>query len=62
MMVLDLLFWAFLIVLLAFALDLAIQVTAAIAQGLASILKEPFAQPGNANCLAPHSWSRLSSR
>jgi hypothetical protein len=61
-MLLNLLFWSFLIASLPFALDLAIQLTVAIVQGLVSILRAPSARPVNADRLASQSWSRLSSR
>ena len=56
-MLLDLLFWSFLIAFLPFALDLAIQLAVAIVQGLASIVRGSSARPSSGDLLASQSWS-----
>jgi hypothetical protein len=60
-MLLNLVFWSFLIAIVPLTPDVAIQLTAAIVQGLASILRKLSARPGHGDHLAPHFWSRPSS-
>jgi hypothetical protein len=61
-MLLELVLWTFLILLSTLALDLALELTFVIVQGLASILRKLSARSGNADRLASQSWSQPSSR
>ncbi len=60
-MLLNLVLWSFLIAGIPLALDVAIQLTAAIARALASILKGDWARPDQGDRLSSRSWSHLSS-
>jgi uncharacterized protein involved in cysteine biosynthesis len=61
-MLLDLVVWSFLIVLIPLALDLALQLTGAIARAFDSILSEPSERQHNSDRLASQSWSQPTSR
>ena len=53
-MLLDLVFWSFMMVLAPLALSLAWRQTAAIVQGLASTHPEPSSWPGEGDHFPPH--------